>query len=83
MVPEAATFEQQGIVYVFKVNKDTISQVVVGVLDRINNMAVIGGGIQKGDTIVSSGIDGLKTGTRIKPKMTDFDETVKAIKAIF
>jgi len=83
VVPEAATFEQQGIVYVFKVNKDTISQVVVGVLDRINNMAVIGGGIQKGDTIVSSGIDGLKTGTRIKPKMTDFDETVKAIKAIF
>lgn len=83
VVPEAATFEQQGIVYVFKVSKDTVAQVVVGVLDRIDNMALIGGGINKGDTIVSSGIGGLNTGTPIKPKMTDFDETVRAIKPIF
>ncbi len=83
VVPESATFEQQGIVYVFKVNKDTVVQEVVTVLDRIDNMALVGGGINKGDTIVSAGIGGLKTGTPVKPKMTDFDETVKQIKPIF
>lgn len=82
-VPEAATFEQQGIVYVFKVSKDTVSQAAVGVIDRINNMALIGGGISKGDSIVASGISGLRNGTPVKPKMVDFDETVKAIKPIF
>lgn len=83
VVPQASTFEQQGVVYVYKVNKDTVTQVVVGILDRIDNMALIGGGINKGDTIVASGIGGLKTGTAIKPKMTSFDETVQAIKPIF
>ncbi len=83
VVPEAATFEQQGIVYVFKVSKDTVLQAVVGVIDRINNMALIGGGINKGDTIVASGISGLRNGMPVKPKMVDFDETVNAIKPIF
>lgn len=83
VVPEAATFEQQGMVYVYKVSRDTVTSVAVGVLDRIDNMALIGGGISKGDTIVASGIGGLRSGTVIKPRLVDFDSTVKAIKAIF
>lgn len=83
VVPEAATFEQQGVVYVYKVNKDTVAQVVVGVLDRINNMALIGGGLQKGDTILAMGTGGLKTGDKISPRPADFDSIVRAIKPLF
>ena len=83
VVPEAATFEQQGMVYVYKVSRDTVTSVAVGVLDRIDNMALLGGGLQKGDTIVASGIGGLRNGTAIKRRPVDFDSTVKAIKAIF
>lgn len=83
VVPEAATFEQQGVVYVYKVNKDTVTQAVVGVLDRINNLALIGGGLQKGDTIVAMGTGGLKTGDKISPRPTDFDSIVRAIKPLF
>ncbi|MCF3111345.1 efflux RND transporter periplasmic adaptor subunit [Niabella sp. CC-SYL272] len=82
-VPEAATFEQQGIIYVYKVGKDTVNSVVVGVLDRINNMALLGGGVNKGDTIIAAGVGGLRNGAAIIPRPADFDSITNAIKPVF
>jgi len=82
-VPEAATFEQQGIIYVYKVAKDTVSSVVVGVLDRIDNMALLGGGVNKGDTIIAAGVGGLRNGAAVIPRPADFDSITKAIKPVF
>ncbi len=83
VVPESATFEQQGLVYVFKVEKDTAKNVLIGVTDRVNNLVVIKDGINKGDKIVAQGVGTLKPGTAVKPKPANFDEIVNAIKPIF
>ncbi|WP_213279247.1 efflux RND transporter periplasmic adaptor subunit [Chryseobacterium indologenes] len=84
VVPESATYEQQGIVYVYKVEKgDTARNVVVNVIDRIDNLALIKSGINKGETVVAAGIGGLKPGTAVKPKPIKMDSLVQSIKPKF
>lgn len=83
VVPESATYEQQGIVYVYKVEKDTAKNVVVNVIDRIDNLALIKSGINKGETVIAAGIGGLKSGTAVKPKPIKMDSLVQSIKPKF
>ncbi len=83
VVPESATYEQQGIVYVYKVDKDTAKNVVVNVIDRIDNMALLKSGVNKGETIIAAGIGGLKPGTAVKPKPVKMDSLVQSIKPKF
>ncbi|MGK6341170.1 efflux RND transporter periplasmic adaptor subunit [Chryseobacterium sp. DT-3] len=83
VVPESATYEQQGIVYVYKVEKDTAKNVVVNIIDRIDNLALIKSGVNKGEVIVAAGIGGLKPGTAVKPKKVKMDSLVQSIKPKF
>ncbi len=83
VVPESATYEQQGIVYVYKVEKDTAKNVVVNVIDRIDNLALIKSGVNKDETIVAAGIGGLKPGTAIIKKPIKMDSLVQSIKPKF
>lgn len=84
VVPESATYEQQGIVYVYKVEKgDTAKNVVVNVIDRIDNLALIKSGVNKGETVIAAGIGGLKPGTAVKPKPIKMDSLVQSIKPKF
>jgi len=83
VVPESATFEQQGLVYVYRVEKDTAKNVLIGVTDRVNNLVVIKDGIKKGEKIVAQGVGQLKPNSAVKPKPANFDEIVNAIKPIF
>ncbi|MCS3869795.1 membrane fusion protein (multidrug efflux system) [Chryseobacterium ginsenosidimutans] len=83
VVPESATYEQQGIVYVYKVEKDTAKNVVVTVIDRIDNLALLKSGVNKGEMIVAAGIGGLKPGTAVKPKKIKMDSLVQSIKPKF
>ena len=84
VVPESATYEQQGIVYVYKVDKgDTARNVVVNVIDRIDNLALIKSGVTKGEKVVAAGTGGLKPGTAIKPKPVKMDSLVQSIKPKF
>lgn len=84
VVPESATYEQQGIVYVYKVEKgDTARNVVVNVIDRIDNLALIKSGVNKGETVIAAGIGGLKPGTAVKPKPIKMDSLVQSIKPKF
>ncbi|UKB86002.1 efflux RND transporter periplasmic adaptor subunit [Chryseobacterium sp. MEBOG06] len=83
VVPESATYEQQGIVYVYKVEKDTAKNVVINVIDRIDNMALVKSGVNKGEVIIAAGIGGLKPGTAVKPKPIKMDSLVQSIKPKF
>jgi membrane fusion protein (multidrug efflux system) len=83
VIPESATYEQQGIVYVYKVEKDTAKNVVINVIDRIDNMALVKSGVNKGETIVAAGIGGLKSGTPIKKQPVKMDSLVQSIKPKF
>ena len=83
IVPESATYEQQGIVYTYKVEKDTAKSVIVEVQDRINNKVVLRSGLKKGDIVVASAIGGLKSGSAIQSKPVKLDSLVNAIQPIF
>lgn len=83
VVPEAATFEQQGIVQVFKVGRDTVNAVIVGVQARVDNLAVINSGIRLGDTLIAAGTNSLRTGAKVIPQRANFDSLISSIKPVF
>ncbi len=83
VIPESATTEQQGLVYVYKVKQDTAKSAVISVTDRVNNMIVIKEGAEKGDVVVAEGVGALKSGTPVKPQPKKFDDIINSIKPIF
>ena len=83
VIPESATIEQQGLVYVYKVKQDTAKSDVIKVIDRVNNMVIIKEGAEKGEVVVAEGVGTLKTGTPVKSEPKKFDDLINAIKPIF
>ncbi len=83
VVPEAATFDQQGFTYVFKVINDTARAAVIEVNDRVNNYAIVSKGLEKGDIIIAAGVNTIKPGSAIKPKPANMDSIVNNIKPVF
>ena len=83
VVPESATYEQQGIVYVYKVEKDTARNTVVEVIERIDNLALIKSGLKKGEIIIAAGTGNIKPGTAVKPKKVSMDSLVQSVKPKF
>ncbi len=83
VLPESATYEQQGLVYVYKVQQDTAKSFVISVIDRVNNMVIIKDGAKKGEVVVAEGVQTVKSGTAVKPQPKDFDEIINAIKPLF
>ncbi|MGC4129337.1 MAG: efflux RND transporter periplasmic adaptor subunit [Bergeyella sp.] len=84
VIPESATYEQQGIVYAYKVGADKkVKNTIIEVKDRIGNMAIVSSGLQKGDKVVALGIAGLKDGGEIIPKPINMDSLVNTIKPLF
>ncbi|TWI19147.1 efflux RND transporter periplasmic adaptor subunit [Sphingobacterium siyangense] len=83
VVPESATFEQQGQVYVYKVEKDTAKTVKIEVIERVNKLVIVNSGITKGETIVGTGLGTLRNGMPITPQLIDFKLINEAIKPTF
>ncbi len=83
VVPEAATFEQQGMTYVYKVTKDTAYATPITVVERAGNMAVVKDGVKKGDKVVAQGVGKLRDKTAVKPTPANFDSIVSSTKPIF
>lgn len=81
-VPENATFEQQGIVYVYSVKNDTVYSTPIVVEDRINNIAVVKSGLQKGDIVVVKGIGKLRNQSPVQEQKVDFDSIVGSVKPV-
>lgn len=72
-IPNAATFEQQGMVYVYKVVADTARVQLVSILDKLERMAIVESGLRAGDQIVVSGLATLRNGTAIEPRIVSLD----------
>ncbi|GJH39564.1 RND transporter [Capnocytophaga sp. HP1101] len=83
VIPEVATFEQQGKVFVYKVEKDTLKQAVITLKNRADNYAVVESGLQKGDVILAQGLNKVRSGVVIKPEPISMDSLVKKIQPIF
>lgn len=83
VIPEVASYEQQGKINVYKVRNDTAIATVVNVIDRVDNMIIVTDGVKEGEVIVVSGIGSLRDKTAIQPKKIAFDSVSNSIKPIF
>lgn len=84
VVPESASFEQQGIVYVYEVKGDSLAvSVPIEVLDRVESLIVVRSGIAKGDIIVAQGVGKLRNNTPIVPQPIPFDSIARSLSPIF
>lgn len=84
VVPAAATFEQQGRVYVFKVQGDTVAvSSTIEVKDRVNNLVVVAAGVKAGDKIVAQGVGKIRNNTPIQPQPVAFDSIANSLNVVF
>lgn len=84
VVPESSSFEQQGIVYVYGVQGDTMAvSMPIQVTDRVNNLIVVESGISQGDRIVAQGVGKLRNNTPIQPQAMSFDSIANSIQPVF
>jgi len=84
VVPEAATFEQQGKVYVYRVQGDSLAiSSSIEVKDRIENLVIVASGIKAGDKIVAKGTGSLKDNTPIQPRPVAFDSIANSLNVVF
>lgn len=84
VVPEESTFEEQTLIYAFKLTKgDTLRKVKVDVETRIDNYVLIEKGLQKGDTILGKGLTQVQDKTKIKPILVPLDTIANGIDKLF
>lgn len=84
VVPQTATFEQQGDILIFKLEKDnTVSTTIIKVLGSVDNLYVVESGLEINDKIVISGASKLKNGMTISPVDTSFEEATKPVPTLF
>jgi len=84
VVPEQSTFEDQTLVYAFQLTKgDTLRKIQIEIETRIDNYVLIEKGLKKGDSILGKGLNQVRQGTKIKPKMVPLDSIVGSIDKLF
>ncbi len=84
VVPQEATYEQQGSIYVYKVAADGMaSSTKIEKIAEVGNMYVVSSGLQAGDKIVAKGANKLRGNSQINPKEMPFDSIAKPIEKVF
>jgi len=84
VVPEASTFEQQGHVYVFQVQGDTLAvSKPIEVKDRVENLVVVSSGLEAGDKIIVEGVGKVRNNTPVKPQPVAFDSVANSLDVVF
>jgi membrane fusion protein (multidrug efflux system) len=84
VIPQAATYEQQGNIMLFKLGDDNkVITSIVKVKATIDNLYVIESGVEVNDKIIVSGVGKLKNGMAISPQEISFDEAIKPVATLF
>ncbi|MCL6217951.1 efflux RND transporter periplasmic adaptor subunit [Zunongwangia pacifica] len=84
VVPQSATFEQQGSIMVMKVQEgNKVTSAAIKIKDEIGNLYIVESGIKKGEKIVAKGITKIRPGTEIKPQPIPFDSIAEPIEKVF
>lgn len=84
VIPESATFEQQGKIYVYKVQGDTMAvSTTIEETDRVQNLIVVASGLEAGDKIVAQGVGSMRNNSKIAPKMVPFDSIANTLNVVF
>ncbi|MGJ8658360.1 efflux RND transporter periplasmic adaptor subunit [Cellulophaga fucicola] len=84
VIPQEATYEQQGNVMLFKLGENNkVVNTIVKVKATIGNLYVIESGLDAKDKIVTTGVGKLRDGVEIAPKEISFDDVLKPIETLF
>ncbi|WP_165731357.1 efflux RND transporter periplasmic adaptor subunit [Polaribacter sp. 20A6] len=84
VVPQQATYEQQGNIMLFKVGEGNKAETsIIKVKAAVGNLYVVESGINLKDKIVVSGVGKLRSGTVITPQDTPFDDAIKPVETLF
>ena len=84
VVPQSATYEQQGQTYVYTVGEgNAATSTLITVEDKTDLFYIVNSGVKTGDLIVVKGIGKLRNGMPIQPQKVAFDSIVKPIKPLF
>ncbi len=84
VIPQGATYEQQGNIMVFKLTENNkASSTLLKIKANIENLYVVESGLDSKDKIVVSGVGKLKNDMTIAPQEVSFDSIVKPIKPLF
>ena len=84
VIPQEATYEQQGKVMVYKLKKDnSITSSVIQIKTTLHNVYVVASGIEKGDKIVANGVGKLHDNMQITPSEVSLDSLLKPIQVLF
>lgn len=84
VIPQEATYEQQGNIMVFTVGENNkVSSLIIKVKVSIDNLYVVESGIKEGDKIVTTGVEKLRNDMLITPQEIPLDSIMKPIKTAF
>ena len=84
VIPQAATYDEQNKILVYKVKNNTsVTASVIKVKAAIDNLYVVDSGLTNSDTIVVNGVGKLRSEMPITPQETPYDSIVKPIKTLF
>jgi membrane fusion protein (multidrug efflux system) len=84
VVPQQATYEQQGNIMLFKLGADNkVTASIIKVKATVANLYVVESGVDVKDTIIVTGVGKLRNGMAITPQETSFKDAIKPIVTLF
>ena len=84
VVPESATYEQQGRVYVYQIQGDSVAvSAPIEVTARVENIIVVAAGLEAGDKIVAQGVGKIRNNTPVQPQIVPFDSVANTLNVVF
>ncbi|WP_010134501.1 efflux RND transporter periplasmic adaptor subunit [Ochrovirga pacifica] len=84
VVPQAATYEQQGKVIAYKLGKNNeVSSTVIKTKANVHNAYIVASGVQEGEIIVTNGVAKLRDGMKINPTKVALEKSLDPITVLF
>ncbi|NRD24461.1 efflux RND transporter periplasmic adaptor subunit [Winogradskyella litoriviva] len=84
VVPQTATFEQQGNVMIFKLGAENkVETAIIKIKGTVDNLYVVESGLDASDKIIVSGVGKLRNGMAISPQETSFEDAITPIATLF
>lgn len=84
VIPQSATFEQQGNIMAFVLTEDNkVSTTIIKVQGTVDNLYVVESGLDANDKIVVSGVGKLQNGMAISPQETPFEDAIEPVATLF
>ncbi|WP_299100385.1 efflux RND transporter periplasmic adaptor subunit [uncultured Winogradskyella sp.] len=84
VVPQSATFEQQGNIMIFKLGADNkVETSILKIEGAVDNLYVVESGLEVNDKIIVSGVGKLRNGMAISPQETSFEDAIAPVATLF